>query len=156
MEANLIPAGMQPPFKISRSMYERNYQLEIRSDLRFATQAQRVGEADDALKLFKEVPQLQGNLPLLYALVKECLEARGKRNLIPFLGPPPPIPTTPLGMPVPPPPEAEPPGPPGQGAPPPGAPGQAPSGMVQPGGPMKGPPPAMPPRPAPPMAGSVQ
>jgi len=150
MEANLIPQGMVPPFKIGREMYERNYQIEIKADMRFATQAQRVGEADDALKLFKEVPQLQGNIALTYAIVKQCLEARGLRNLVPLLGPIPPMPTTPLGMPMPPP----------MGAPgaPPGAPGAegAPSGMVAPGGPMKGPPPGMPPRPPPQMPGNVQ
>jgi hypothetical protein len=154
MEANLIPQGMTPPFKIGRDMYERNYQIEIKADMRFATQAQRVGEADDALKLFKEVPQLAGNVSLIYAIMKQCLEARGLRNLVPLLGPPPPIPMTPLGMPMPPiGPEAPPGGPSGGGAPPPG---QPPSGAVPPGGPMKGPPPGMPPRPPPAMPGSPQ
>jgi len=153
MEANLIPQGMTPPFKIGREMYERNYQIEIKADMRFATQAQRVGEADDALKLFKEVPQLQGNIALIYAILKQCLEARGLRNLVPLLGPPPPMPQTPLGIPAPPPPGMAPPG--AEGAPP-GAGGPPPSGMVPPGGPMKGPPPGMPPRPNAPMPGSVQ
>lgn len=157
MEANLIPLGMEPPFKIGREMYERNYQIEIKADMRFATQAQRVGEADDALKLIKEVPQLQGNIALIYAVMKQCLEARGLRNLVPLLGPAPPVPSTPLGIPMPPP---MPPGAPGQGPPvpgqspppPPGAP--PPSGMVKPGGPMQGPPPGMPPRPPPPQPGN--
>lgn len=156
MEANLIPEGMEPPFKISRDMYERNYQIEIKADMRFATQAQRVGEADDVLELVAKVPQLAGNLALLYAIIKQCLEARGLRNLVPLLGPAPPVPNTPLGMPTPP---MGPPGPPGMGAPPgapPGPPGAGgpPSGMVPPGGPPKGPPPGMPPRPAPPQPGN--
>jgi len=153
MEANLIPLGMEPPFKIGREMYERNYQIEIKADMRFATQAQRVGEADEALKLFKEVPQLQNNIAMIHSIVKQCLEARGLRNLVPLLGPPPPPPTTPLGIPMPP---MGPPGPPGAGGPPPGGPGNGPPppGMVPPGGPMKGPPPGMPPRPPPPQPGN--
>ena len=147
MESNLIPTGMVPPFRVGRSMYERNYQVEIRADLRFATQAQRVGEADDALKLIQSVQQLQGNQAIFYAAVKKCLEARGLRDMIPMLGPPPQNPMTPLGLPPPMP------------APPPGAAGPAgpggvsPSGMVQPGGPPNGPPPGMPPRPPPPIPG---
>lgn len=147
MEANLIPEGMEPPFKIGRDMYERNYQIEIKADMRFATQAQRVGEADDALELVMKLPQLQGNLALIYAVMKQCLEARGLRNLVPLLGPAPPVPETPLGIPMPPM------GPPGAEGAPPGAP---PSGMVQPGGPMNGPPPGMPPAAPPPMPGSPQ
>lgn len=147
MEANLIPTGLVPPFKIGRELYARNYQVEIRADLRFATQAQRVGEADDSLKLITSIPQLQGNISLIYAAVKKCLEARGQRDLIPLLGPPPPVPTTPLGLPPP-----TPPMPPGMG--PPGPNGPPPSGMVQPGGHPNGPPPGMPPRPAPPLPGA--
>lgn len=147
MEANLVPQGMEPPFKVGREMYARNYQVEIRADLRFATQAQRVGEADDALNLIKGVPQLAGDAALVYAAVKKCLEARGQRDLVPMLGPPPPIPTTTFGAPPPPPPGALPTGPMGPGGPPP-------SGMVPPGGSPNGPPPGMPPRPAPPMPGA--
>jgi hypothetical protein len=116
----------------------------VRADLRFATQAQRVGEADDALKLIQGVPQLQQNQGLIYAAVKKCLEARGQRDMIPLLGPPPPPTQTPLGLPPPAPPMPM--APPGMG--------QPPSGMVQPGGPPNGPPPGMPPRPAPPMPGA--
>jgi hypothetical protein len=145
MEANLIPAGVVPPFKVGRELYARNYQVEIRADLRFATQAQRVGEADDALKLIQGVPQLQQNQALVYAAVKKCLEARGQRDMIPMLGPPPPPTATPLGLP-----------PPAPSMPPPGAPGpngEPPSGMVPPGGPPNGPPPGMPPRPPPQLPG---
>jgi hypothetical protein len=144
MEANLIPSGLMPPFKVGRELYARNYQVEVRADLRFATQAQRVGEADDALKLIQGVPQLQQNQGLIYAAVKKCLEARGQRDMIPLLGPPPPPTQTPLGLPPPAPPMPM--APPGMG--------QPPSGMVQPGGPPNGPPPGMPPRPAPPMPGA--
>lgn len=151
MEQNLIPVGMKPPFRVSREMYERNYQIEIRADLRFATQAQRVGEADDALNLVKGISQLQGDTALYYQLARKCLEARGLRDLVTYLGPPPPVPPTTFGAPPPPPPP--PPGapPPGVGGPP--GPGGPPSGMVPPGGPPNGPPPGMPPRPPPQLPG---
>jgi hypothetical protein len=145
MEANLIPVGMTPPFKIGREMYARNYQIEIRADLRFATQAQKVGEADDALALIMKSPQTANNPALVYAAMSQCLIARGKRDLVPMLGPRPPNPDIPFGTPPPQPPI--PPGmPPGAGAPPP-------SGMVPPGGNPSGPPPGIPPRPPPPMPG---
>lgn len=143
MEANMIPQGMTPPFKISRDMYARNYQIEIRADMRFATQAQRVGEADDALQLVTKVPQLQGNIPLIHSVLKKCLEARGMRDLVAMLGPQPPPPSTPLGIqPMPPQPPA---GPVPVAGGPPGAP---PSGMVPPGGPPHGPPPGPQPPPS--------
>lgn len=145
MEQSLIPLGMNPPFRIGRQLYERNYQIEIRADLRFATQAQRVGEADDGLALIQKVPQLQGNLALYHAALKKCFEARGLRDLVPLLGPAPPPPMTPLGMPPP----APPPGPP----PPIPVTPVPPSGMVPPNGHPNGPPPGMPPRPPPPMPG---
>lgn len=147
MEANLVPQGMVPPFKIGRDMYERNYQVEVRADLRFATQAQKVGEADDAMGLIMKNPMTAMNPALVYQAMKKCLEARGMRELIPLLGQAPPTPTV-FGPPPPPP--VPPPGmgPPGAGAPP--------SGMVPPGGHPNGPPPGMPPRPAPPMPGMVQ
>lgn len=153
MERALIPESMIPPFKVGRAMYERNFQLEIRSDLRFATQAQRVGEADDALKLIQTVPQMQQNIALIQAAVKKCLEARGQRDLLPLLGPAAPPPMTPLGLPppMPPPPPGVPPsgagGPPGPG-------GASPNGIVRPGGSPHGPPPGPIPRPPPPMPGN--
>ena len=154
MEANLIPPGMTPPFKVGRDMYARNYQIEIRADLRFATQTQRVGEADDALQLVMHNPMTANNAALVYAAMVACLVARGKRELIPMLGQRPQMPQQPFGPPPPPPAPPQPSpvfveqaGAPG-GAPPP------PSGMVPHGGSPNGPPPGMPPRPAAPLAGA--
>lgn len=147
MEKNLIPYGMVPPFVVGRELYARNYQIEIRADLRFATQAQRVGEADDALQLILKTPQTANDQALVHAAMKKCLVARGQRDLVPMLGPAPSAPMTPFGIPPP-----MPMPPPGLGPMPPGAP--PPSGMVPPGGPPNGPPPGMPPRPAPPMPGA--
>lgn len=153
MEANLIPQGMTPPFKVSRDMYARNYQIEIRADLRFASQAQRVGEADDALALVMKNPMTANNPALVYAAMVKCLVARGQRDLIPMLGQRPQMSQMPFGPPPPPPavPQPSPVFVEGQGGAPPGAP---PSGMVPPGGNPSGPPPGMPPRPALHLAGA--
>jgi hypothetical protein len=145
MEKNLIPLGMEPPFRVSRALYERDYQIEIRADMRFATQAQRVGEADDALKLIQSIPQLQGNAALIWAATKECLEARGKHDMVRMLGPAPPPPAVPLGTPPPAP-------PPQPGMAPPG--GPMPPGMAPHSGPPNGAPPGPAQRPPPPMAGN--
>lgn len=127
--------------KIGRRNYERSYHIEIRADLRFLTQSQKMQEATDLLMLPKAVPQLGNNVPFLYAALKKVLEAGDRADMIPMLGPPPPPPETPLGMPPPAP-------PPTPGAPPPG---QAPPGAPPPGGPP--PPGAAPPPPGPANAG---
>lgn len=147
MEKNLIPMGMEPPFRVSRSLYERDYQIEIRADMRFATQAQRVGEADDALKLIQSIPQMAGNSALIWAATKECLEARGKHDMVRQLGPAPMPPSVPLGTPPPAP-------PPQPGMPVPGGPTPPGPAMGPHNGPPMGPPPGPVPRPAPPMAGN--
>jgi hypothetical protein len=108
--------------EVTRKMYQRNYRIKIRADMRFASQQQRVIEADQVLALPQAVPPLQGNLAFYHAAAVERLKAQGASHMIDTLGPPPPAPTTPLGVPPPPPPGMMPPGmapPPGAGAPPP-------------------------------------
>lgn len=107
IEQNLLPQGVEE-LKVSRSMYERSYQIELRADLRFATQAQKISEADDIIAFIEKVPQLQGDQALLYEAVKGSLIARGRRDMVPMLGPPPPAPQTTFGF-VPPPPPPPPP-----------------------------------------------
>jgi hypothetical protein len=111
LESNLVPAGQPSQIPISRKLYERNYQIEIRADLQFAARAQKIQEADDVLGLVEKIPQLQQNIPLVYEVVKRSLIARGFRDIAAYLGPQPPPPQTPLG--IPPPPLPMPPGPPG-------------------------------------------
>lgn len=101
-----------------KKLYQRDYNVEIRSDLRFSTQAQRISEADEALTMLQMSPPLMGDLGYIYVATKAALEAREQHHLIPYLGPQPPPPGTPFGLP---PPGAPP------GAPPPGA-------MPKPGG----------------------
>jgi hypothetical protein len=90
------------PITVRRDMYKRNYQVEIRSDLRFTSMAQRVAEADEIVALVSNNPVLAMNTSLLYQAVKKSLIARQKQDLVPFLGPPPPPPPVPMAIPVPP------------------------------------------------------
>jgi hypothetical protein len=116
--------------KVGRDLYKRNYSVEFHSDLRFASEAQRISEADELVMLPQSVPQLQNNIPFIYAALKKALEARNRHDMVALLGPQPEPPTTPLGLPPPmppPPPGMMPPGgdpnaPPGNA--PPGAPGE--------------------------------
>lgn len=140
--------GLQEEVRVGRKLYERDYRVEVRSDLRFASTAQKVAEADEALQLPQAVPPLQGNLAYWYMAVKKALEARGQYDLVQALGPPPPPPTAPFGIQP-----MMPPGPPGAPPGPPGAPPGNPTAeaTVGPptgaGGPAPGQPP---PAPAPP------
>jgi hypothetical protein len=77
--------------KASRAMYERDYRVEIRADLRFATQAQRIGEADELVQMGQH-PMLQQNLAFNYAAQVQALKARGLDHMIPLLGAKPPTP----------------------------------------------------------------
>lgn len=107
---------MQGPeqLRIGRAMYERDYRVTFAADLRFATESQRIAEADEMAQMPQIIPPLQQNIPFLYQAAKRMLEARRLFDLIPFLGPEPPPPDQPLGLPPPPPPGAMPMGPNGQ------------------------------------------
>lgn len=109
------------PVKVSRAMYDRDYRVQIRSDLRFATQAQRIQEADELAGFAMKFPQLASNPAFITAVIKKGLRARGMDDMVEIMDQPPPPP---------------PPGPPG------GAPGQQPpGGQAPPGMPAGGPPP---------------
>ena len=77
---------------VKREMYQRNYNIEIRADMRFATQAQKIGEADEIVQMPQAVPALQQNYAFQYEAIKGALRARGRDDLIQTLGakPPPP------------------------------------------------------------------
>ena len=81
--------------RVGRAMYERNYQVEIRADLKFTSRTQRVQEADEAFGMILNNPYLQQSpsFPqMLYYATKKCFEARGRRDLVQMMGPPPPPP----------------------------------------------------------------
>lgn len=120
--------------QIGRRMFERDFRVEFRSDMKFTSEAQRISEADQMVQMPAAVPALQTNFAFQYETVKQALEARGKYELVALLGQRPPAPPV-FGPPPPPP--GPPPGGPPQSGPPPGGP--------PPGGP---PPPDAPPPPA--------
>lgn len=91
----------QGPIRVSRDMYDRDYDVEIVSDLRFAPEGQRIQEADEALLMVQHVPPLQYNPAYLYHAVRKVLEAKGQQDMIPTLGPPPPNPQIPFSIPLP-------------------------------------------------------
>lgn len=142
-------SGQNEFVSVGRALYERDYRVSISSDLKFTSQAQRVAEADELVQLTSVLPPLQGNLAFQDYVLKKALIARGRADVIPFLGQqPPPIPPM-YGLPsIPAPPPPGPPGaPPGGG--PPGEPSAPPSGESPPGAqgsppPPQGPPPGQP------------
>lgn len=123
--------AMLKEMKIGRRLYERNYKFEIRADLRFVTQSQKIQEADELLNIIKAVPQLAQDQCLLWQVMAGVFRARGREDLVTCLGPTPPSPETVFGMPPP-----APPPPPGMPQAPPGAqgpPAQGPHLVPQPG-----------------------
>lgn len=86
---------------VTREMYRRNYNVTFRSDLKFTSEAQKVQEADQLANAIMATPILQQALGLQHAVIRESLEARGKENLVPLLGPEPEAPTTAFGLPEP-------------------------------------------------------
>lgn len=105
--------------QIGRSAYERNYHVEVRADLRFVSESQKIHDADEVVAMVQKT--MPANLAALQQALKAALEERDLGEFVPYLGPMLPTPTTPMGVPPPPPPGMAPPGapaPPGQGAPP--------------------------------------
>lgn len=96
--------GTTDQIRVGRRMYERDYRVMIRADLRFASQQQRISEADQTLQMVTSLPQLQDNIALVQQALRETFIARSQDALVPFLGPPAQMPMTPLGIPPPPPP----------------------------------------------------
>jgi len=90
--------------KLRREWYEQGYSIEIRSDLKYSSDTERVAQADELLALPQQIPQLQGNLSYIYAATVKALTVRGMHDMIRYLGPPPAVATTPLGLPPPAPP----------------------------------------------------
>jgi hypothetical protein len=110
--------------KLGRLLYERNYRVMLKSDLRFTTNVQRIEEADELVKMWLQIPALAINPVFGYHAIKGALVARGKQDFIQYLGQPPQMavdqmtgePVKFIGMPPPPPPPGGPPGAP-QGPP---------------------------------------
>lgn len=103
---------------VSAEMYAQDYQIEIRADMKFTAQAQKVSSADELVAMSMNIPELQTNSAFRHAAVVKALRAREQYDMIEKLGqPPPPPPQFSLPLPPMPPPG----GPPGGGGPPPPA-----------------------------------
>lgn len=119
--SNYVTESSATQEKVRREWYARDYRVTLKSDLRFATMAQKIQEADDAFQKVAMDPFLQSNLAIQYAVRRKALEARGRHDLVALMGQPPPPPQV-FGMPPMPPPGAPAPGadpnapPPPQGA----------------------------------------
>lgn len=104
-DEEIVSISQQPgtgaeQLRVSRDMYRRNYQIEVRSDLKFTSMAQRIAEADEVLAMIMNNPVLMQNMSLLYQATKNCLVARGKHDMVALLGPPPPPPMAPMMPPM--------------------------------------------------------
>lgn len=85
---DLIPGSMMQQ-RVTRDMYRRTYDVTVRADLRFTSQAQRIQEADEVVAMVNSNPALAMNQALVHAAYKEALEARGKKHMAALMGPPP-------------------------------------------------------------------
>lgn len=110
--------------QLNRELYERNYRVQLKSDLRFTTNQQRIDEADELVKMWMTLPALTINPVFGYYALKGALTARGKQDFVQYLGKAPQLNPEAvfIGMPPPPPPP---------GAPPGGPPGASPNGPPQ-------------------------
>jgi hypothetical protein len=100
------PGTASEQLVVRREMYKKNYQIEVRSDLKFTSMAQRVAEADEVLAMIMNNPILIQNTAIVYEATKNCLVARDMQDMVALLGPPPAPPQAPMALPPPPPPEA--------------------------------------------------
>jgi hypothetical protein len=92
IQINNHKIGTVEEITVGKALYQRDYRVELRADLRFTSDAQRVQEADEALSLAVTVPALANNLSFWWQACKNCLEARNQWELLQRLGPEPPPP----------------------------------------------------------------
>lgn len=109
---------MYETLEIRRDMWDRDYKVEIRADLRFTSEAQRQQEAMELVQLPQAVPALQANMAFQYETLKKFLIAKKMPEAVALLGAPPAPPPEFGALPAPPIGDGTTPGP---GAPPPGA-----------------------------------
>jgi hypothetical protein len=73
--------GMQE-IQVTRAMYERNYKVELRSDLRFTSLAEKIVEADEVVQMTMKVPVLMQNAEAQFLAVQKALEVRGHYDIV--------------------------------------------------------------------------
>jgi len=96
-----------PQIRVSRDMYRKNRKVTFSADMRFSSQEQKISQCDEVLAMINTMPPLQQSPALVYNTVVKAFRLRGLADLIPSLGPAPPMPTLPFGTPPPPPPGME-------------------------------------------------
>jgi len=89
---------------VGRKMWERDYNVEMRCDLRFTSQAQKIEEAENLLGMTMKIPPLAMNPQFMFMAVKKVLEARGYADMVSLISPqtfapPPPPPPVPGALP---------------------------------------------------------
>lgn len=87
--------------RVGRHMYRRDYRVVFRADKRFSSKEQRIAQADEMVQMANTFPPLQMNIPFQHAAFRKSLEARDMDDMVQLLGPSPPPPQTPFGMPPP-------------------------------------------------------
>lgn len=120
LEINNFRIGRAQEITIGRALYERGYRIEIRADLKYTSEAQRIADTDQVMQGAMTHPLLMGNLLINWLAIKAAFEARNLQEFIEALGPRPP--PQPFGLPNPalmPPQEGGAPGPNGPAGPPP-------------------------------------
>lgn len=75
--------------KVSREMYTQGYRVKLRADLKFASQATRIQEADMLVTAGVQNPYLAQNAAFNWHAIKKALEARDLHEMVKLLGPEP-------------------------------------------------------------------
>lgn len=108
--------------EVGRQLYVEDFDIAFTADTRFTGREQKIAEADQVLGMVTALPPplaMQLFPPsFMYEAIVQSLKAKGKYDMIRYLGPRPPTPQMPAGMAPPAPPLGQP------GAPPPGGPPQ--------------------------------
>ena len=89
---------------VGKEMYQRNFKVELLSNLQFTTEVAKKQQANETLQMVLGNPYTQSNAAMVYAALVAWLQATGQEMLIPKLGEPPPPPQM-FQLPPPPPPE---------------------------------------------------
>lgn len=76
--------------RVGRELYQDSYEVQFTADLRFASHAAKIAEADDVLGMFTKgipgelAPQIV-DLKMFAAVVRNCLKARGQYDLLKYV-----------------------------------------------------------------------
>lgn len=78
--------------RVGRKLYQRNYRVELMSNLRFTTEEARKANATELLNVATTHPFLANNTAVQYAALVDWFKANDQEEMIPKLGKPPPPP----------------------------------------------------------------